>query len=82
MRIHQEKEAEFSCNLCQKHFLYLDYLKNHIESVHFENTYDYKCNICDNIFTKKYHLESHQTTVHAGNTRIKEKSIKKGMKTL
>jgi len=58
----ERKTIEVSCDICQKTFGSVEYLKNHKRKVHTDN--QYQCSICN--FQSKYieNLKQHVRTVH------------------
>ena len=52
-----------NCELCDKSYDNIHYLKRHIKTVH-DKVKDYKCDSCGKAFTTPSHLEQHVKSVH------------------
>lgn len=57
-------EERLCCELCNRTFAKLKYLKKHIREVH-EKSNPFVCGICDKVFNRKANLDEHQL-IHDG----------------
>ena len=69
-RIHEKRERNEKCHLCDSAFKFKYDLEKHIAGVHNENSY--KCEFCSKTFSFKSNMRNHTERIH--NKKVNQKS--------
>ena len=59
---HEELLRRYKCKYCQKRYIKLSHLKNHIDAIHFEKTFT--CFLCKKIYRYKRDFDKHMRKAH------------------
>ena len=65
-----ERDRRYSCDICEKEFLFMQLLKKHFREIH-DKIRNHECKICLKKFQNKQNLDRHFRTLHDSDNQRK-----------